>query len=383
MQKGRIVLWTLCFSMALLDASFAGNWKFLFNGENLNGWKVVGSPEWKVVDGVIQVKGTGDKMGWLIADKPYSNFIFRARFKWSGGNSGIQIRSRLDGEKIVGYQCNLDPGRPFATGSLIDENARGMLRESEISAEELFKKGEWNEYEISALGDHIVIQVNGFKTVDLRDPKGDKEGILALQMDPASGAAMEWTDLRILSIPAEHDWTSLFNGKDLSGWKPLGDADWTVTDGAIYGKYINKQYGWLLSEKEYKDFHMSLRFKMPTGNSGIQFRSWAVESEKMVHGFQADLASDSDWISGHLYDQSEKGITAKPSFDTSKIIDFNGWNTYEITAIGPTVELFVNGIKTIEHSDPDRNIPGIFAFQIHSGIEMETWWKDIRLIEFK
>lgn len=383
MQKGRIVLWTLCFSMASLDASFAGNWEFLFNGENLNGWKVVGSPEWKVVDGVIQVKGTGDKMGWLIADKPYSNFIFRARFKWTGGNSGIQIRSRLDGEKIVGYQCNLDPGRPFATGSLIDENARGMLRETEISAEELFKKGEWNEYEISALGDRIVIQVNGFKTVDLRDPKGDKEGIIALQMDPVPGAAMEWTDVRILKVPAGHDWTSLFNGKDLSGWKPMGDADWTVIGGAIYGKYKNKQYGWLLSENEYKDFHMSLRFKMPKGNSGIQFRSWAVESEKMVHGFQADLASDSDWISGHLYDQSEKGITAKPSFDTSKIIDYNGWNTYEITAIGPTVELFVNGIKTIEHSDPERNKPGIFAFQIHSGIEMETWWKDIRLIEFK
>lgn len=382
MRRNRIVFAALIIGVALANVSFAGNWEYLFNGKNLDGWKIVGSPEWKVEDGAIKATGTGDKMGWLIYDKPYSNFILRARFKWSGGNSGIQIRSKLDGEKMIGYQCNLDPSRPYATGTLLEENGRGLLREPELSADEIFKKDQWNDYDISAIGDHIVIHVNGEFMVERRDPEGAKDGIIALQLEPSPGAAVEWTDIRVLKVPDGKDWKQMFNEKDLTGWKPFGDAVWNVEKGAIHGKYQNKNYGWLLSDKEYKDFYMTLRFKMPKGNSGIQFRSWAVESEKMVHGFQADLASDSDWINGHLYDQSEKGITAKPNFDTSKIIDWNGWNTYEITAIGPTIELFINGIKTIEYSDPTRDKPGIFAFQIHAGIEMETWWKDIWLLEF-
>ena len=370
---------------AMANASFAGNWEFLFNGKNLDGWKVLGTPEWNVEDGVIKVKGTGDKMGFLVANGEYSDFVFSARFKWTGGNSGIQVRSHLDGEKMTGYQLNLDPSRPTATGSLIEEYGRGMLRQTRVKAEDNFKPGEWNTYMISCVGSHTVAYVNGEKMVDVKDNKGEPKGVIALQMDVAPDAAMEWTDIRVLKIPNKQDWEKLFNGKDLTGWKPFGDADWTVEDKAIHGKYKNKKYGWLLSDKEYKDFHAFLCFKMPKGNSGIQFRSWAVDNEKegqMVHGFQADLDPSSDWISGHLYDQSEKGITAKPDFDTRTILDIDGWNTYEITAIGPTVELFINGVKTIEHSDPERVKAGIFAFQIHAGLEMETWWRDIRVIEF-
>lgn len=361
--------------------AMAEKWSVLFNGENLDGWKVLGSPVWTAEGGVLSVNGTGEEMGWLVADKKYGDFVFRARFKWSGGNSGIQIRSWLEEDKMIGYQCNLDPGRPTATGSLIEENKRGMLKASEIKAEAWFNKDDWNEYEISAIGDHIMIVVNGLVMVDLHDPDGAKEGLLALQMQPGEGAAMQWTDLRILEINDAKDWVSLFDGKTLTNWTPFGDAIWTVKDGALVGCSDQGNYGWLLSDKEYSDFHLSLRFKFAQGNSGIQFRSWAVESEKMVHGFQADLASGSDWISGHLYDQSEKGILVKPPFDSSKIIDWDGWNTYEITAIGPDVELFINGIKTIEHSDPTR-LKGILAFQIHAGPYMETFWKDIRIIEY-
>ena len=137
-------------------------------------------------------------------------------------------------------------------------------------------------------------------------------------------------------------------------------------------------YGWLVSKKKYMDFHFATRFKMAKGNSGIQFRSWAVDN--MIHGFQADLASGSDWITGHLYDQSERGIFVKTDIDFTEIIDWEGWNTYEITAIGPKVELFINGIKSLETSDPTRLRKGVFAFQIHSKTLMETGWKDVRII---
>ena len=173
-------------------------------------------------------------------------------------------------------------------------------------------------------------------------------------------------------------WVPLFNGTDLSGWKVAGDPQWSVHDGVIQVQGTGKEMGWLIAASPYRNFVFRARFKWTGGNSGIQFRSWPIEN--MVHGFQADLDACSDWINGHLYDQSECGVLVKPSQDFSRLIDWNGWNRYEITAIGPKVELFVNGVKSVEFADPTRDKKGIFAFQIHQGFKMDTFWKDTRII---
>ena len=67
---------------------------------------------------------------------------------------------------------------------------------------------------------------------------------------------------------------SLFNGKDLTGWNKVGAENWTVEDGTIHGQGVTKQYGYLMTEKDYKDFWLSLRFKCEDdGNSGIYFHT--------------------------------------------------------------------------------------------------------------
>jgi len=380
MTRKYILILLLSLVCAFPAVSGAVGWEYLFNGENLDGWKIVGDQEWKVENGAIAAKAVGSEIGWLTTEKSFSDFILKLRFQWHGGDSGIQVRSHIDGGKMFGYQANLDFGRPRATGTILDENGRGVLQESILTADRLLKKDQWNEYEISAIGDRIIVYVNGIKTAEVSDPAGDKSGIVALQMAPGQGGSMVWDDIRILELPKGADWKSLFNGRDLSQWMIVGDAWWTVEDGYVHGASKNGGYGWLMSRQEYSDFHFSTRFKFASGNSGIQFRSWRVDN--MIHGFQADLASDSDWINGHLYDQSEKEVLVKPDQDFSKIIDWKGWNTYEITAIGPKVELFINGVKSIEHNDSTR-LKGIFAFQIHAGIVMDAWWDDIRIIPFK
>ncbi|MFH1743177.1 MAG: DUF1080 domain-containing protein [bacterium] len=357
-------------------------WEYLFNGQNLDGWKTVGVQDWSVEDGNIVAKARSEENGWLVTQREFGDFILRFRFKWSGGDSGTQFRSHFEGDEMAGYQANLDAGRQFATGSLLELMGRKLVRESEYPAECLVTRDKWTEYEISAIGNHIQIRVNGLKTLDMVDKKGPKRGFIALQMCSPDEARIEWTDVRVLEIPSGANWQSLFNGDDLTGWRPLGDAKWSVIDGAIVGKSESKDvgYGWLVSENEYADFYFSTRFYMPKGNSGIQFRSWQVEN--MINGFQADLASDSDWISGHLYDQGERGVFVKTEKDFTNLINWDGWNTYEITAIGPKVQLFINGIQSIECVDPTRTKKGVFAFQMHAGIAMQTTWKDIRLISF-
>ena len=53
---------------------------------------------------------------------------------------------------------------------------------------------------------------------------------------------------------ANEQWVSLFNGKDLTGWVPVGHESWKVEDGTIHGQGVTKEYGYLRTEKMYKDF---------------------------------------------------------------------------------------------------------------------------------
>ena len=59
-------------------------------------------------------------------------------------------------------------------------------------------------------------------------------------------------------LPGE-DWFQLFNGKDLSGWTKIGNEKWEVEEGTIHGLATTKDYGYLRTEKNYGDFHLSLK----------------------------------------------------------------------------------------------------------------------------
>src|ERR1700677_2793974 len=54
------------------------------------------------------------------------------------------------------------------------------------------------------------------------------------------------------------DWVSLFNGSNLDGWVKIGNESWTVEDGLLHGRGLTPNYGYLETEKDYNDFHLSL-----------------------------------------------------------------------------------------------------------------------------
>ena len=72
--------------------------------------------------------------------------------------------------------------------------------------------------------------------------------------------------------PPGEDWTVLFNGKDLTGWTNIGKEKWEIEEGTLHGVATTKEYGYLQTDKSYKDFQLSLRFKCEgDGNSGVFF----------------------------------------------------------------------------------------------------------------
>lgn len=170
----------------------------------------------------------------------------------------------------------------------------------------------------------------------------------------------------------KEQWVSLFNGKDLKGWKQLnGKAKYEVKEGVIVGTTVpDEPNSFLATEKNYTDFILELEFMVdPSMNSGIQFRSEsrADYQNGRVHGYQMEIDPSTRAWSGGIYDEArrlwlyslEYNEIAKPAFKN------NQWNHYRIECIGKTVRTFVNGIPAA-HLVDSMLTSGFIALQVHS-----------------
>src|SRR5260370_42436709 len=89
-------------------------------------------------------------------------------------------------------------------------------------------------------------------------------------------------------------WVSLFNGKDLTGWKNNGAEKWVVEQGTILCESAANKYGYLTTDKTYHDFNLRLKFKgEAVGNSGVLLRSRVIriapEHGPVIDGMQDEV----------------------------------------------------------------------------------------------
>jgi hypothetical protein len=196
-----VQVWLRCVLLLVLGvagATFAAdNAKpVIFNGKDLTGWE--GDPKiWTVKDGAIVGKHEGlDHNDFLKSKLSAGDFrlTLTAKLVDNNRNSGIQFRSARFGEhEMKGYQADMGAGW---WGKLYEESARGLLVKE--GGEKVVKVGDWNEYEIVAVGDHILMALNGQKVVDFKDPNGMKKGIFALQVhSDKEPTEVHFKDLRL------------------------------------------------------------------------------------------------------------------------------------------------------------------------------------------
>ena len=183
----------------------------------------------------------------------------------------------------------------------------------------------------------------------------------------------------------EAEFVSLFNGRDLSGWR--GDSRlWTVVDGVIVGstEQVKLSHNSFLSTRtSYSDFVLRVSVKLQNGNSGIQFRGEQFP-DYVVKGYQADVAVEKYF--GMLYDEGGRGImeywkrlTPQEQADINSVARLDDWNLYEIHCQDDRIKMILNGQVVCETEDPEGASEGIIALQLHTGDPMQARFKDIEI----
>jgi hypothetical protein len=184
-----------------------------------------------------------------------------------------------------------------------------------------------------------------------------------------------------ISVAVKAQEISLFNGKDLTGWKIYGTEKWYAEDGMIICESgPDKEYGYLGTERTFKDFELTLEFKQEAdGNSGVFFRS-SIEGT-VITGWQAEVAPPGH-NTGGIYESYGRGWLIKPDPEKDKALKMGDWNTMTVKAVGDKVTTWLNGQQMIEIEDGKiGEAEGCIALQIHSGGGIKVLWRNIRIKE--
>ncbi len=179
--------------------------------------------------------------------------------------------------------------------------------------------------------------------------------------------------------PGVPKWQPLFNGKDLTGWEKVGNENWTVEEGAIYGEGVTQEYGYLATKKTYKDFHLSLRYKCEaSGNSGVYFHTtFEPGTATVTQGRQFEIDRTVGNHTAGVYGDG-KGWIAWPAAELETVLRPDDWNEMLIQVEGNHYRVTLNGVPMLDYTYPTPGATeGVIALQLHSGGEGRMRFKDL------
>lgn len=420
MKPSAVILFTLAFLIGIFVTSCNCNtekacaqtksdqpeWIVLFDGTSADAWRGFRKESlpggWTVADGMLITSGQGGDMGGDIISKDIFE-DFHLSLEWNiseGGNSGIffnVIEGDYASVYATGpeYQLIDDIGFEYPLEKWQQTGANYAMHNADSAKKIIKPAGEWNTSEIIVQDGHVVHWLNGEKIVEydlwsddwksrLAESKWKDypgygiavRGHLGLQDhgSPVKFRNIKVQDLTDKGIP-------LFNGKDLDGWKIAGTEKWYVkNEELICESGEDKKYGYLVSNKQFKNFVLRLKFlQEDNGNSGVFFRS-SVEGTK-ISGWQVEVAPPGH-NSGGIYESYGRGWLNEIPEEKENILKMGEWNDLQIKVDGDRVMTWLNGQLMTDLQDSligEAN--GSIALQIHDGGGIKVRWKDIYIRE--
>lgn len=194
-----------------------------------------------------------------------------------------------------------------------------------------------------------------------------------------AAAAALWAQLPKGARPPGEDWVQLFNGKDLAGWNVVGKEEWTVVDGVLVGRAVTRDYGYLETTKDYRNFQLSLKFKcIGTGNSGVYFHTrFKPGTADVSQGAQFEIDCTIGRHTGGVYGFG-RGWIVWPAPENETVVRQNEWNEMLVTVNGNRYISRLNGVLMVDYTDPRAPfLTGTIALQLHSGGEGHMQFRDI------
>jgi hypothetical protein len=189
----------------------------LIQESSLKGWEVP-SDNWSIEKGVI-IGDTKEKKltkaEWIYTEQTFSDFVFTCEVKLTGPespNSGIYFRARkipyinrkgvFQYDAATGYEYDLVPDKYF--GSIGDWFSRPKFRiyADKTIIDKQYKANEWNRVTLRARGNRVEYWLNGIKIQDFKDldPKGSREGLIALQLHDKIVMKVQYRNARVLPL---------------------------------------------------------------------------------------------------------------------------------------------------------------------------------------
>jgi hypothetical protein len=395
--------------LAILAASAAfaqtGEWKPLFPNDEIEGWLAQGPNPVVVEKGVLQFERHETQPHFLVSGADYSDF--ELRFLYQGepfqfGSVLFRTHPVLQGPSYFGYACDLHAtmgGTALASipgmGNLLTTHGptllpqdRQLLSPFKGSREkvESAKAGDFHEVTIRCLDHTLEVEINGVQVNSFEDDQYTS-GKIALAVFPGLPGTISFSDLKIRELEKE-GYESIFNGEDFSGWKIHGDEEqWRVEEGVILSESNAKEYSYLATEEEYKNFSIIAEFQgLAGGNSGLFFHSH-LDGTK-ISGIQAEVqppTADRLGHSGCLYDSSGRGWLIDPESlapEKEAVFRLDEWNTIRVDVKDHRIQTWINGLQVVDYQDENpKHDSGVIALQLHSGQLVKVNWRNIRIKE--
>ncbi len=344
----------------LRPEELADGWILLFDGETLFGWKAASDANWTAAGGVISV--SEGEPGLLCTTSQFGDYVLKADFRSAPAtNSGIFLRTSPKPTDVTSkcYELNIADAadNPFPTGSFVK---RQRCRGDHDSTG-------WQTFDVTADGDRFLVKLDGQPVLDYTDPKPLGRGFIGLQLNSGK---VEFRNIKVKPLGTK----SLFNGKDLSGWKTYPDmaSRFTVTPEGWLN--VKDGRGQLETVGRYGDFTLQLEvFVNGEGlNSGIFFRSIPGDPmngyEAQIHnGFlDGDRTRPKDCGTGGIFRRQNARRVAADDFE---------WFSMTVHADDKHMACWVNGCQVSDwtddrppHENPRRGLrlePGTIIIQGH------------------
>lgn len=417
----------------------------LFNGKNFDGWYMYIKDRGRNTDpkkvftvenGVIHI--SGEEWGCITTNEEFRNYKLVVEYKWGDKTYGSRLNNARDngilfhskgadgvysGAWMQSIECNVIEGGTgdflvlgnkgpdfLLTAQVAPEKQNGSYiyqpggdpvtinggrinwsgRDPDWKDEKGFRGrndvehsiGEWNRLECIVRGNDIFIYLNGM-LVNHAIYSRPGEGHIQIQSE---GAEIFYRRVDLTPLPEvpayiPEEYKSLFNGKDLSGWKTHGTEKWYVDNGDLVCESgPDKKYGYLSTNTNYKNFVLNLEFKQEAdGNSGVFVRSGIKGTD--IKGWQVEVAP-SGLHTGGIYESAGRGWLIQPDADNEKVLRPGEWNYMRIKVEGDEITSWLNGKKMVHLKDAKFGAgAGFIALQIHSGGGIKVRWRNLQIKE--